>query len=61
MEGNSPRPALEGTSTTRCFVPLLALQVFANGDVYFCHRCDYNATREFAPGNVREPSRVVGG
>lgn len=45
-------------NTTACLMPLAACQVYVNGDVSFCHCCDYNAAREFALGNVAEHSLI---
>jgi radical SAM protein with 4Fe4S-binding SPASM domain len=43
-------------NTEQCLIPLLSYQVFVDGGVSFCPCCDYNATDEFALGNVAEKS-----
>jgi radical SAM protein with 4Fe4S-binding SPASM domain len=42
------------TNREQCLIPLLALQVFVNGDVSFCPCCDFDANSELALGNIRE-------
>jgi radical SAM protein with 4Fe4S-binding SPASM domain len=43
-------------NTRQCLLPLVACQVFVNGDVSFCPCCDYDALPDFALGNVTEQS-----
>jgi len=37
-----------------CLIPLLACQVFSNGNLSFCPCCDYDAIDEFFLGNMKE-------
>jgi radical SAM protein with 4Fe4S-binding SPASM domain len=43
-------------NTRQCLLPLIACQVFVNGDVSFCPCCDYDALPEFALGNLQNHS-----
>lgn len=43
----------------QCLIPIVAPQVFANGDVSFCHCCDFDAIDEFLLGNVRDQSLLT--
>jgi radical SAM protein with 4Fe4S-binding SPASM domain len=43
-------------NTGQCLIPTIGFQVFVNGDVSFCPCCDYDASPEFALGNIRERS-----
>jgi radical SAM protein with 4Fe4S-binding SPASM domain len=45
-----------GENTGQCLIPIVAYQVFVNGDVSFCPCCDYNSHPDFALGNIREQS-----
>lgn len=42
----------EKQNMTPCLIPLVACQVFANGDVSFCSCDDYNGNEEFKLGNI---------
>jgi radical SAM protein with 4Fe4S-binding SPASM domain len=44
----------ERINNKQCLIPLVAVQVFANGAVSFCPCCDYNAQPALALGNVKE-------
>lgn len=39
-------------SVEPCLLPLLAVQVFSNGDVSFCPCADYDGVRELSLGNI---------
>jgi hypothetical protein len=41
-------------NTTQCLIPLLAMQVFSNGNVSFCACSDYNADIELSLGNIMD-------
>ena len=43
-------------NTAPCIIPLVACQVFSNGDVSFCHCCDYDAIDDFRLGNLKAMS-----
>ncbi len=42
-----------------CLIPLVACQVFANGDVSFCHCDDFNINEELRLGNVQDASLLA--
>lgn len=43
-------------NTRQCLIPIVAYQVFVNGDVSFCPCCDHAAHSDFALGNIGRQS-----
>lgn len=41
-------------NTEQCLIPLVALQVFVNGDVSFCPCSDYDGVKDLSLGNIME-------
>jgi radical SAM protein with 4Fe4S-binding SPASM domain len=43
-------------NTSQCLIPLIACQVFSDGNVSFCPCCDFDCNDELHIGNIKEKS-----
>jgi len=45
-------------NASQCLIPLIAMQVFSNGNVSFCSCDDYDADEELSLGNIRDAGLI---
>ena len=48
------QPVKENLS--QCLIPLIAAQIYSNGDISFCPCCDYDSVHELHLGNIKKNS-----